>query len=278
MKKKLNSVLLFGILMTITISASAQISMIKDIQTTTNKAGSNPTLFVEMNGYLYFVATEPSVGTELWRTDGTAGHTELVKDIKSGSGSSNPSNLIVYHNALYFQADDGIAGTELWKTDGTENGTEMVMDIYAGSGGYGGLNSSSPQNFVIFKDSLFFQAKDGNGAELWKSDGTDSGTFMVKNIYTGNAAGYGGGPNSSYPQNLIVVNNILFFVAASNNLGYELWKSDGTGAGTMIVKDINPSKATDLSKPMPPLPKLFVGMNGILYFTADNTDNSVNDD
>ena len=111
-----------------------------------------------MNGYLYFTANEPSIGIELWRTNGTLAGTELVKDIKAGSGSSNPSNLFVYKGALYFQADDGVVGTELWKSDGTANGTELLVDIYTGSAGKGGFNSSSPKNFITFNNLLFFQS------------------------------------------------------------------------------------------------------------------------
>jgi len=264
MKRKINFVLLFGILMTISITSQAQLSMIKDLQTTVNTAGSNPNSFFVANGVLYFVADDPSTGNELWRTDGTT--TQLVKDIKTGSGSSFPINLpvnfVVYRDTLYFQADDGLYGKELWKSDGTDGGTEMVSDIYSGSSGHGGINSSSPQNFIVYKDSLYFQARDNNGAELWKTDGSESGTRMVKDIYTGSS---GGGANSSNPQNFVIVNNILFFVATNKNTGPELWKSDGTAAGTMMVKDINPgTKTTD------PPPRLFTGIDSILYFAAND--------
>src|SRR5690242_9904861 len=39
--------------------------------------GSNPTGMVELNGTGYFVASAPAPG--LWKTDGTAGGTTLVK-------------------------------------------------------------------------------------------------------------------------------------------------------------------------------------------------------
>ncbi|NIP52547.1 MAG: hypothetical protein GWN61_15505, partial [candidate division Zixibacteria bacterium] len=44
----------------------------------------------------------------------------------------------------------------------------------------------------------------------------------------------------SYPSSLINVNGTLFFAASDGIHGYELWKSDGTAAGTVMVKDINP--------------------------------------
>jgi len=258
MKKKLTSVLLFGILMTITITSYAQLSLVKDLQTAKNTAGSDPTMFIEFKGYMYFAATDPIVGTELWRTNGIDTVTTLVKDIRPGSGSSSPSDFFIYKNNLYFQADDGTSGKELWKSDGTEAGTKLAADIFTG---YGYNSSSNPKNFVIFKDSLFFQATDTNGIELWKSNGTDSGTFLVKDIFPDTLKK--GVPNSSNPQNLIVVNNVLYFQAASKGMGIELWRSDGSKAGTYMVKDIN---ADTLNSD----PEEFIDLNNTLYFVASN--------
>ena len=82
----------------------------------------------------------------------------------------------------------------------------------------------------VLGNTLFFQANDGtNGAELWKSDGTSSGTVMLKDINSG------GG--SSYPTDFTVVGNSLYFQADVTS-GYELWKTDGTASGTVMVKDI----------------------------------------
>ena len=68
-----------------------------------------------------------------------------------------------------------------------------------------------------------------NGIELWKSDGTDTGTVMVKDI---NANG------SSDPNNIIAINDTLYFSGSDGIDGFELWKSDGTDVGTELIKDI----------------------------------------
>ena len=66
------------------------------------------------------------------------------------------------------------------------------------------------------------------GTELWKSDGTESGTVLVEDINPG---------GSSFPQYLTNVAGTLFFFANDGNSGQELWKSDGTATGTVLVKD-----------------------------------------
>src|SRR4051794_4042101 len=50
---------------------------------------------VAMNGALYFTANDVTHGTELWKSDGTAGGTVLLKDINPGALGSNPTSLTV---------------------------------------------------------------------------------------------------------------------------------------------------------------------------------------
>jgi ELWxxDGT repeat protein len=96
-----------------------------------------------------------------------------------------------------------------------------------------GTNSSDPENFINFNNTLYFTADDAtNGTELWKSDGTAAGTVLLKDINPGT--------NSSDPRNFFNFNNTLYFTARDATNGYELWKSDGTAAGTVLVKDIYP--------------------------------------
>ena len=96
--------------------------------------GRGPVL-TNVNGTLFFTADDGVNGCELWKSDGTAAGTVLVKDIRPGSCSSCPRNLTNVNGTLFFAADDGSDGRELWKSDGTAAGTVLVKDICPGSGG-----------------------------------------------------------------------------------------------------------------------------------------------
>lgn len=154
----------------------------------------------------------------------------LMGDIVPGSGSSNPSDPTNVNGTLFFHATSSAAGDELWKSDGTAAGTILVKDIQPGTAG------SSPSNMANVNGTLFFRANDGtNGFELWKSDGTTAGTVLVKDIRVGAADALA---SDVFGRTFTNVNGTLYFTANDTASGYELWKSDGTSAGTVQVKDI----------------------------------------
>jgi ELWxxDGT repeat protein len=217
---------------------------------------SYPRYLTNVNGTLFFRAYEPATGHELWKTDGTADGTALVKDILPGAESSQPIYLKSANETLFFVAfDRDGGGGELWKSDGTALGTMMVKDIGKG------FQSSILRGVTNVNGTLFFGANDGtNGFELWKSDGTEAGTVLVKDIRRTEA--YPGA--SSRPENLTNVNGTLFFVANDGPHGHDLWKSDGTAAGTLLVKDIAPGILGFG-------PRYLVNLNGTLIFTANDT-------
>ena len=182
--------------------------------------------FGALKNTLLFAASDGIIGTELWKTDGTAAGTNLVKDINPGADNSFPRDLTFFGGALYFAADDGTSGRELWKSDGTAAGTMRIKDINPGAG------DSSPRDFKSVNGTLYFRADDGvAGEELWKTDGTAAGTVLVKDI---NPTG------DSVPRRFIDHGGLLYFEADDGASGDELWTSDGTEAGTVQVIDLCP--------------------------------------
>jgi ELWxxDGT repeat protein len=222
---------------------------------------SHPNNLTNVNGTLFFNAYDPTHGYELWKSDGTAAGTVMVKDINPGSGGSNPSSLTNVNGTLFFDASDGTSsGTGLWKSDGTAAGTVLVQ---------GGIGAS---NLTNVNGTLFFSGFDSNsGTELWKSDGTTKGTKLVKDIYSGSTSinehyyshFHFKRPNSSYPASLTNVNGTLFFTAYEPTDGRELWKSDGTSKGTVLVTDIDPGAGSSS-------PVNLTIVNNTLFFNAND--------
>lgn len=175
---------------------------------------------------LYLTALNKVVGTgqELFWYEG--GIFTSAGDINPGPSSSNPTNLTNVGGALFFSAKDGTNGFELWKHAGSGAST-LVSDINPGAG------SSNPINLTDVNGLLFFVANNGtNGDELWQSDGTPTGTLLVKDIFAG--------VGSSAPDDLTKLNGTLIFSAFNAGSGRELWRSDGTLAGTVQILDIIP--------------------------------------
>ncbi|GAB5442053.1 MAG: hypothetical protein Fues2KO_24020 [Fuerstiella sp.] len=170
---------------------------------------------------------------ELWRTDGTVAGTFLLRraDMSGGpSFASTDPRLVAVGASVFFASTTMEEGTELWKTDGTVSGTSLVADIQPGS------FSGQPRGMTNVNGTLMFSADDGSvGRELWRSDGTSVGTTLVSDIASGPASGI---RDSSEPGSFVAWNNQFYFGADDGNHGHELWRSDGTAAGTQIVADI----------------------------------------
>ena len=211
---------------------------------------SSPSLLTVVGSMFFFSANDGVVGAELWRSDGTAAGTVLVKDINPGPASSSPSSLIAVGSSLFFTANDGMNGVELWRSDGTAAGTMLAKDIQPGSSG------STPSALTRVGSTLFFAANDGTtGTELWASDGSAVGTILLKDINPGSAA--------SVPAALAAVGSTLFFAANDGATGIELWTSDGTAGGTRLVRDIRPGSLASS-------PSVLTAVGPGLFFVAND--------
>lgn len=115
----------------------------------------------------------------------------------------------------------------------------LVKDIYPGDGG--SFTEWQRQSYVnreadtvVFKGALYFPANAYNGpGGLWKSDGTEASTTLVKSFPS-----TGTYQDRWLPFDLTVVGDTLFFATLKTNdldAGWTLWKSDGTEAGTVVV-------------------------------------------
>lgn len=161
----------------------------------------------------------------------------LVKDINS-SGNSAPYVFGDLNGKLLMYANDGTNGDEPWVSDGTENGTMILKDLRSG------ISSSKFSTYYIKVGSeYFFIASDLSSLNmgLYKTDGTTNGTVLVKNL-----GQYpippGGGNITALP--MCEFNGKLYFTT-QDMYGKEIWVSDGTDAGTKLLKDINNTGDSD---------------------------------
>ncbi|MBW2457361.1 MAG: hypothetical protein JRI68_22830 [Deltaproteobacteria bacterium] len=221
-------------------------------------SGANVTdVAVDCFDALFFQATNGVDGFELWKSDGTAAGTAMVRDIDT-LGDSDPVGMTRFGDHVYFGATHPSSGRELWRTDGTEAGTELVQDINLGSGD-GLYVTGVPNNLVVFDGALYFRAQDtppDDQPQVWRTDGTT--TAQVSHIFLS-----GGGPTGI--QGLTPVGSAwMSFAALVNGAGLELYVTDGTWNGTGLLADIN--QGGNSSNPMS-----FHAHGGWLYFAARAT-------
>lgn len=146
------------------------------------------------------------------------------------SAGEDPYMLAVYGNKLYFETYDDDYGRELWATDGTINGTSMVKDILVGE-------DSKPYNGIVYNNKLYFTAMSKESSqEIWVMDSPLSEPRQFTNLSSEQSG------NKSLVQSITVYNNKLYYVVFSsvisaNDAALELWRTDGTEAGTEMLKN-----------------------------------------
>lgn len=140
---------------------------------------------VIVSGKLYFLATTSTHGRELWVTDGTNQGTKLVKDLNPGQNDGVIGTLITYDNKIYFWGrENNNMKAGLYASDG--NNIDLIKIIYQDSI-WKNLSIHFPlDNSIVYDGKLYFAAADENAnREVWVTDGTAQGTYMLKDIWPG---------------------------------------------------------------------------------------------
>jgi ELWxxDGT repeat protein len=173
---------------------------------------------------------------------------DLIRDNVGNGWSSSAQPVAVGDDLVFVTTDQGV--WKLWHSDGTAKGTEAA--VLAGA--------SSVSALTRVGDRVFFVVKDGLGTySLWKSEGSAGAAQVVKVIAP--AGGLGG--SSGAPTGLTALGGRLFFFTSDGAHGSELWSSDGTAAGTAMVRDINPGPPSSVSSGAD-----IIAVDGTLYFVA----------
>ena len=233
-----------------------------------------------------------------------SGDSGIVASIGSTGGfprDARISQSVEMGGVLYFTADDGVHGNELWKSDGTLGGTEIVIDLTPAMCPTCTNMDSDIRELVAGDSHLFFASTglvDGFPdpiRELYVSDGTESGTEMVIDLFncptsTGEVTiNYEGVnsllaiPGSSYGiqgQDRVVFSG---FSCSTENwacFGEEPWISDGTIAGTVQIDNLrvgDTSMSTSdgqgvIIDTVGSQPRDFFQSGETIYFTADDNE------
>ena len=221
-----------------------------------NRGSFCGTQAASLGGFIYFAANDDVHGCELWRSNGTAGGTTLVKDLVPGidGGMDSPiSRFVAASGAIYFLARDGDFPA-LWKTNGTASGTVAVAGpttpwhatevVAAGAGAYvvdhpskalwrtdgtsatlvdaARVSSKAPPAFL--GNRLYYLVESAAGGyDLKATDGVQVSSLHHFDTWTTGQGFQAMGQGAA-------------FIAPNPAFGTDLWRSDGTAQGTAIVK------------------------------------------
>lgn len=222
---------------------------------------ANETMYFLTRGEVHrasFPSYGPTEGLFLWKTDGNSAP-QHVRSFQASSFSSDPQIFSQGENVYIAIA------SQLWRTNGTAKGTKRIAR---------GLSAVTP--FGATNDRTFFFSNRGNTIEIWATDGKSEGTILLRTFtnafdspkvedpvhfqgrlfftVNGNLWSSNGTPAGTRrldalfalsPQRptsarkLAVFNDRLFFSAFLTATEYALWQTDGTAAGTGLVKDFS---------------------------------------
>jgi ELWxxDGT repeat protein len=161
-------------------------------------------LFADVGGYGHFLVS-----------DGTAASTTAVPFGGSIANAAGVGNTVFFGGLTVVTINGGdVERWGLWRTDGTVDGTVRLATV-------------EPIGMTAVGNRLFFFSSDDAGLHLWTSDGTVQGTVQLATVNPN--------PKPGVPQadQMVALGGELYFVNADPaDLAGDLWRSDGTAAGT----------------------------------------------
>ena len=174
-----------------------------------------------------FGAWSEAAGSEPWATDGTVEGTGLWLDLVPGAGWSSPRQIVDVEDEVWFTALDEAGVESAWRSGGTPESTIPFAPLG------GGTPSFRRAEFLAILDAAageFFYLRDGfDGNEIWFSPGSGAEPILLRI----------GLQEGTRPVG--VVGGRMVFAAGEYKdpgVGRELWASDGTAAGTRLLRDI----------------------------------------
>lgn len=241
---------------TLALHASAQnATLVKDLNGLPAQTISS--FITTSNGSVFYAGFEPSTGEELYAFSNTEQKFILLKDLVPGEGGSEIRDFTEVGNLIYFSAKNASGNRALWQTDGTSAGTievegstdpvnlisfkesllfstSLTTDLWILTAGMAnkikassGNSTYVPNNYALLDSIVILTLSDEAGVEIWRTNGTNEGTYRLADIYSG--------ANGSTPRELTAFKNKVFFWASDgSNLNF--YETDGSVAGTKFVR------------------------------------------
>ena len=220
-----------------------------------------------------------------------------------------PSGITKMGDKLVFAGNDGIHSWEPWITDGTVSGTYMVKDVRpeectvnenTGEETCNNYGSLTYQDFsginrddywpelVAGNSKFFFSGYDAPGmAEVFVSDGTEEGTYLIQDQWTHEYFSSNGwwdfyfvGPrdlhvipsSGNHPDRLVYSG---FWAHSGDVTGEEPYLTDGVTTVRMgnIVPEITESGPYCCFDFLGSKPRDFTHVDNMIYFSAESNDN-----
>lgn len=211
---------------TIPAAAAKEVYLVAD--TNAGSAHSNVYAPKAYNGKIYYSASTPSTGRELFVFDGTS--VQLVADFNPGpaDGLYDSGGVVgVYGGKLLLISDNGTTGFELYQYDGTT--ISLLLESRSGTTG------GHPSNFIEYNGKLYFQDE----IDLdWQGYGWVWDYVNPPQRMSAAYAGY----TRQYFQNPVIVGSNLYFISRVINFAAKLTKFDGTTFTEITTTSSTPSQ------------------------------------
>lgn len=198
-------------------------TQVKDLVPGPMGSGVRPLLSTPLG--LALSAREADHGIELWGSNGTDAGTVRITEFEGTH--SRPRYFVPTADGIRFSASY-LTGTEPWEIGAGPEAPHEIADLVPGSMGSSPMSSGG--GATLAGGVSVFEARSAAGlVELWRTDGTAMGTFVLSS---------NGEPGN--PISFVAAGDLAYFSATDTLHGRELWRTDGTVAGTFLIADIKP--------------------------------------
>lgn len=257
-----------------TTAGTTQVAPMAGINVLVNNVG---TVFISAGTKSYFLGNTTVAGQEVWVTDGTAAGTHQVADIYPGGIALSPALLGLIGTDLIFAESTSDDTMQLFRTDGTAAGTHALSNFAPSQYGavtesvkvngklYVGLRSNvtccqpdlwatdgttvgtvqidSNEGYPFHLQPSSLRAFGNSVALLTNAENTGSELSVVDtttNALTILDIAPGPGSGASDGSTIAAMDGFILYLRGNANNGLQLWRSDGTLAGTAMVMDLGP--------------------------------------